>query len=267
MNREKEGIKVVILCGGFGSRLKEQTEVKPKPMVEIGRMPILWHIMKTYAHYGFHEFILCLGYKGEVIKEYFYNYEMLANDFTIELGTKSFEVHSNHSESGWKVTLVDTGLNAMTGARVKRIERLIDGDTFMLTYGDGVGDIDIDALLKFHRSHGKVMTVTGVHPPGRFGEMRANSSGIVTGFNEKPQVASGCISGGYFVCRNAIFDYLNDADDLVFEKEPMRRLVEDKQMMVYQHDGFWQPMDTHREYLLLNEMYENDQAPWVKWHE
>ena len=259
-------IKVVILCGGFGTRLKEETELKPKPMVKIGRMPILWHIMKTYAHYGFHEFILCLGYKAEVIKEYFYNYEVLSNDFTIELGTKNIEVHSNHSEGGWKITIVDTGLNAMTGARVKRIERFIDEDTFMLTYGDGVTDLDINKLLQYHKSHGKIGTVTGVHPPSpsRYGELSIHED-QVTSFIEKPRNQDNPINGGYFVFNRKIFRYLKNDDACIFEREPLENLSSDGELKVFQHKGFWQCMDTNRDYKYLNEMWGKGDAPWKVW--
>lgn len=257
-------MKVVILCGGFGTRLKEETELKPKPMLEIGRMPIVLHIMKTYAHYGFHEFILCLGYKAEVIKEYFYNYEVLSNDFTIELGTKNIEVHSNHSEGGWKITLVDTGLNAMTGARVKRIERFIDGDTFMLTYGDGVTDLDINKLLQYHKSHGKIGTVTGVHPPSRYGELTIHEDQVLS-FNEKQKKQNNSINGGYFVFNRKFFRYLKDDETCILEREPLEKLVSDGELKVFQHKGFWQCMDTNRDYKYLNEMWGKGNAPWKVW--
>ena len=257
-------MKVVILCGGFGSRLKEETELKPKPMVAIGRMPILWHIMKTYAHYGFHEFILCLGYKAEVIKEYFYNYEIMSNDFTIELGTKNIEVHSNHSEGGWKISLVDTGLNAMTGARVKRIERFIDEDTFMLTYGDGVTDLDINKLLAYHKSHGKIGTITGVHPPSQYGELMINKDQVLS-FNEKKKRQNNSINGGYFVFKKDFFRYLQDDDDCILEREPLEKLTSDGELKAFHHEGFWQCMDTNRDYKYLTELWESGRAPWKIW--
>ena len=257
-------MKVVILCGGFGTRLKEETGLKPKPMVEIGRVPILWHIMKTYAHYGFKEFILCLGYKAEVIKEYFYNYEVLSNDFTIELGTKNIEVHSKHSEGGWKITMVDTGLNAMTGARVKRIERFIDEDTFMLTYGDGVTDLDINKLLQYHKSHGKIGTVTGVHPPSRYGELTIQEDQVLS-FSEKQKKQNNSINGGYFVFNRKIFRYLKDDDACIFEREPLEKLASDGELKVFQHKGFWQCMDTNRDYKYLNEVWGKGNAPWKVW--
>ena len=258
------GIKTVILCGGKGSRLREETEVRPKPMVEIGGMPILWHIMKTYAAYGFNDFVLCLGYKGEMIKEYFYNYEMLSNDFTIELGTRNITVYPRHSEKGWKVTLADTGQEAMTGARVKRIEKYIDTDTFMLTYGDGVADINIKELIEFHRSHGRIGTVTGVVPPSRYGEL-ALSGDHVTGFTEKPEDGRAAISGGYFVFNRKMLEYLDDSDGCVFEKEPLRTLAGKEQLKVFEHKGFWQCMDTYRDYAFLKQLWEKGDAPWKKW--
>lgn len=260
-------MKVVILCGGYGTRIRDVTDNIPKPMIPIGNKPILWHIMKYYAGYGIKHFLLCLGYKSDVIKQFFLDYEANTNDFTITLGIeKRIDYHNEHPESDWLVTLAETGLNAMTGARVKKMERyLADEEHFMLTYGDGVGDIDIGKLIKYHRSHGKILTVTGVRPPGRFGELMNDQSGKVIEFNEKPQASEGRISGGFFVCRKEIFGYLNDREDLVFEREPMRKLVKEGQMMVYEHDGFWQPMDTNREYLLLNELYNSGKAPWVIW--
>jgi glucose-1-phosphate cytidylyltransferase len=258
-------MKVVILAGGFGTRIRDIAEEVPKPMIPIGPYPILWHLMKYYAYYGYKEFILCLGYRGNVIREFFLNYEAYTRDVTIELGnSSSLFFHNTHQELDWKVTLADTGLNAMTGARVAKIARYIGDEDFFLTYGDGLGDINLDALLAFHRSHGKVLTVTGVRPPGRFGELRS-VHGRVTEFNEKPQATGGRISGGFFVASNKIFDYLSYGDDLVFEEEPMRRLVAEGNLMVFEHDGFWQPMDTSREYQLLNSMFLSGGAPWVRW--
>ena len=260
-------MKVVILCGGYGTRIRGVADDLPKPMIPVGRYPILWHVMKYYAQRGHRDFVLCLGYKGQAIKEFFLNYEALTRDFTITFGQeKTLEFHSSHDEADWRVTLADTGLAAMTGARIRRIRRYVAGEpTFMLTYGDSLGDVDLDALVAFHRSHGRVLTVTGVRPPGRFGELMADANGCVTEFNEKPQATGGRISGGFFVCRREIFDYLDDREDLVFEQEPIRRLVDDRQMMVYEHEGFWQPMDTHREYQLLNALFDSGNAPWVVW--
>jgi len=261
-------MKTVILCGGYGTRIREVAENLPKPMIPVGEYPILWHIMKYYAHYGHTDFVLCLGYKSEVIKNYFLNYGAKPTDLLVTIGGEIPPMErAKTDEDGWKIALAETGLNAMTGARVKRIREYIGEDeNFMLTYGDGVGDIDIDALLQFHLAHGKIATVTGVHPPGRFGELEYNpETKQAEGFNEKPQVSGGRINGGFFVLNRAVFDYLSDDENLIFEQEPIRKLVSDGQMQVFEHDGFWQPMDTSREYSLLNEMYQKKQAPWVKW--
>jgi len=257
-------MKVVILCGGRGTRIRDVAEDIPKPMIPIGSYPILWHIMKTYAHYGFHEFIVCLGYKAGLIKEYFYNYEVLSNDVTIELGTKNIEIHSNHSEKGWKITLVDTGMNAMTGARVKKIERFIDEDTFLLTYGDGVTDLDINKLLQFHKSHGKIGTVTGVHPPSQYGELTIHEDQVLS-FNEKQKKQNNSINGGYFVFNSTFFQYLKDDDTCVLEREPLEKLALDEELKVFQHKGFWQCMDTNRDYKYLNEKWEKGNALWMVW--
>lgn len=258
-------MKVVILAGGYGTRIRDVADDIPKPMIPIGPYPILWHIMKSYAHFGHKEFIVCLGYKGQVIKEFFLNYEAYTRDFTISFGRSSgLAYHNDHDESDWKVTLADTGIRSMTGARISRIRKYVADQDFMLTYGDGVGDVDIEKLLAFHKSHGKILTVTGVRPPGRFGEMLGEADGLLVEFNEKPQAAAGRISGGFFVASPRLFDYLEDREDLVFEQEPINQLVVDRQLMMYEHDGFWQPMDTSREYQLLNSLYENGNAPWVR---
>ena len=257
-------MKVVILCGGFGTRLREETEIRPKPMVEVGGKPILWHIMKTFAHHGFNEFILCLGYKGDVIKNYFLNYQYLNNDFTIELGTGKIETHNNHDEEGWRVTLVDTGQNAMTGARVKRVEPYIDGDRFMLTYGDGVTDLDVNDLLNFHQASGKIGTVTGVSPPSHYGELAIAGEQVVS-FQEKPQTQDSFISGGYFVLNREFFQYLSDDQDCVLEREPLERLAQEGQLGVYTHRGFWQCMDTYRDYVYLNGLWDQGNAQWKVW--
>lgn len=257
-------MKVVILCGGMGTRLREETEIKPKPMVEIGGMPILWHIMKTYASYGFNEFILCLGYKAEVIKNYFYHYEMLSNDFTIELGVKKIEIHPRHSEHGWKITLLDTGQNTMTGSRVKQVEKFIDGDIFMLTYGDGVTDLDIRGLLSFHEGHGKIGTVTGVFPPSRYGELLINKDHVIS-FSEKPSTNNNSINGGYFVFSRKFFSYLKDDEQCILERDPLERLAKDGELKVFHHRGFWQCMDTYRDYKFLNDIWERGNPPWRKW--
>ena len=260
-------MKVVILCGGFGTRIRDVAQDIPKPMIPLGTYPILWHIMKYYYCTGYDEFVLCLGHKSNVIKDFFRNYEMHTSDYTITLGSKDPIVfHNNQPQLHWKVTLAETGLNTMTGARIKRVHKYLTKEAnFMLTYGDGVGDVDLEKLVKFHLSHGKILTVTGVRPPGRFGELMNDQNGKVTEFNEKPQASGGRISGGFFVCRKEIFNYLDDRENLVFEQEPMRALVKDEEMMVYEHDGFWQPMDTSRDYMLLNSLYEQGNAPWVIW--
>ena len=258
-------MKVVILCGGAGTRLREETEIKPKPMVEIGGMPILWHIMKTYAHYGFNEFILSLGYKGDIIKSYFYNYEMLSNDFTVELGTKNMEIYPRHSENGWKITLVNTGSRSMTGTRVKRIEKFIGSDDiFMLTYGDGVTDLNIKELLDFHRSHGKIGTVTGVFPPSQYGELTILEN-QVTSFSEKKKEQNTSISGGYFVFNKEFFRYLRAEEDCILEKEGLKRLAFEGELKVFPCKGFWQCMDTYRDYKYLNELWEKGSPPWKIW--
>ena len=260
-------MKTVILCGGYGTRIRDVAENLPKPMIPIGNYPILWHIMKYYSSFGFNDFVLCLGYKSDVIKNFFYNYEINSTDFTIKLGDRNNIIrHNKHDEEDWIITMVETGLNAMTGARVKRIEKYVGNDDyFMLTYGDGVGDIDIENLLAFHKAHGKIATLTGVYPPGRFGELMIGKEKNVISFNEKPQVSGGRINGGFFMFSREIFQYLNNNENLVLEQEPMKKLVADNQLMVFEHDGFWQPMDTSREYALLNQLYNNKKAPWIKW--
>lgn len=260
-------MKVVILAGGYGTRIRDVADDIPKPMIQIGPYPIIWHIMKLYACYGHKDFILCLGYKGNVIKDFFLNYEAYTRDFTIDfVDNQKLTYHGEHkNESNWKITLVDTGMHTMTGGRISRIRNYLDGDQeFMLTYGDGISDVDIQSLFEFHRAHGKILTVTGVRPPGRFGEMMGGDDGKIFEFNEKPQTEAGRISGGFFVTNTKLFDYLDDSQDLVFEQEPIRQLVKDGQMMMYKHDGFWQPMDTAREYKLLNSIYESGNAPWEK---
>lgn len=233
-------------------------------MIPIGRYPILWHIMKWYAKFGHKEFVICLGHKGQIIKSFFLDYEAHTRDITLTLGnTGGIAFHSDHDESDWRITLADTGLNAMTGARIRRIRKYVEGEEFMVTYGDGVSDVDLDKLVAFHRGHGKVLTVTGVRPPGRFGELEASRAGVVSGFNEKPQATGGRISGGYFVASSKLFEYLDDNESLVFEKGPLESLVRDQQLMMFEHDGFWQPMDTSREYQLLNALYAEGNAPWV----
>jgi len=258
-------MKVVILCGGLGTRLKEETEFRPKPMVHIGNRPILWHIMKIYAHYGFRDFILCLGYKGEMIKEYFYNYEALNSDFTIELGdSKNIEIYSNYKEKGWRVTLVDTGNKALKGARLKKVENYIDEDLFMLTYGDGVADININSLLAFHKSHNKLVTVTGVNQASRFGELQVKGNKVVK-FAEKQEVSTASISGGFFVCNKGIFDYLTYDDNCDLEIGTLETIANEGQLMVYKHKGFWVCMDTLRDVEYLNKLWNEEEAKWKIW--
>ncbi len=257
-------MKVVILAGGYGTRIRDVADDIPKPMIPIGPYPILWHIMKSYAYFGHKEFIVCLGYKGQVIKDFFLNYEAYTRDFTISFGSGAVVYHNNHDESDWKVTLADTGIRSMTGTRISRIRDYVGNEDFMLTYGDGVSDVNMEHLLAFHKSHGKILTVTGVRPPGRFGEMVGDAGGQVIEFNEKPQASAGRISGGFFVASPRLFDYLDDREDLVFEQGPIRQLVKEQQLMMFEHDGFWQPMDTSREYKLLNSLYEEGDAPWVR---
>jgi glucose-1-phosphate cytidylyltransferase len=261
-------MRTAILCGGFGTRIRDVAEDVPKPMIPIGGLPILWHLMKYYASWNHQNFVLALGYRGHVVRQFFLNYEAYTNDFTINLGRDAQpRFHTTHPENGWQVTMAETGLTAMTGARVAKMKKyLVEEGDFFLTYGDGLGDVDLDKLLAFHRSHGKIMTVTGVHPPGRFGELEYDRSGHVTGFNEKPQVSTGRISAGFFVCRPQLFDYLDPKDDgLVFEREPMDQLVRDRELMMYEHDGFWHPMDTYRDYKFLNELHDKGEAPWRRW--
>ena len=259
-------MKVVILCGGQGTRLREETEFRPKPLVLVGDRPVVWHIMKLFSNAGLREFVLCLGYRGNMIKEYFLNYEAMPNDFTICLGKQnSIDYHDAHQEQDFRVSLAETGLNTMTGGRLKRVARYIDSDTFMLTYGDGLADVDIPALLDFHRSHGKIGTVTTVRPVSRFGILDVEGDGSVSKFAEKPQ-ADGWASAGFFVFNRKIFDYLEDeSDDCILERRPLERLSADGELMAYRHDGFFFAMDTFREYQYLNELWANGNAPWKLW--
>ena len=259
-------MKVVILCGGKGTRLHEETEFRPKPMLPIGNRPILWHIMKIYAAQGHKDFVLCLGYKGEVIREYFRNYLWMASDVTLGLGrAPSVTFHGAHGEEDWNVTLVDTGAETMTAGRIQQIERYVDGDDFLLTYGDGVGNVDINAALAFHHQHGRMLTLTAVHPPGRFGELGLRDGDTVHSFNEKPQVETGWINGGFFVASRRIFGRLANTEKVMLEQEPMRQLAAEGQLMAFRHTGFWQPMDTYTEYALLNRLWQENRAPWRTW--
>jgi glucose-1-phosphate cytidylyltransferase len=258
-------MKVIILCGGQGTRLREETEFRPKPLVEVGGRPILWHVMKLYAHYGFRDFVLGLGYRGNMIKEYFLNYEAMNNDFTICLGQRnSITHHDAHREQDFFVTLADTGLDAMTGSRVKQVERYIDGDTFMVTYGDNVTDLDMAALLEFHHSHGCLATVTTVRPFSPFGHLELDATGHVVDFTEKPQL-QGRANAGFFVFNRRVFDYLSAEPECILESQPLQRLARDGELMAYRHDGFFYKMDTHKEYLYLNELWSGGEAPWAKW--
>lgn len=267
-NQRDKNIPVVILCGGMGTRIRDVSDNIPKPMIQIGGKPILWHIMKIYGYYGYNKFILCLGYKGEIIKDFFLNYYAMVNDVTVNLSKPNGCIyHNNRDLENWQVTMVDTGVNTMTGGRVARIERyLANQETFMLTYGDGVADINISKLLKFHKTHGKLVTVTGVHPSSRFGEMAVGQNGLVTSFAEKPQVSEGRINGGFFVLhRDFIKKYLNESDDLILEQFPITKCAIDGQIMSFNHNGYWQPMDTYREYEILNHLWSNSKAPWKVW--
>ena len=261
-------MKTIILCGGMGSRIRDVNENIPKPMMPIGSQPILWHIMKIYSACGFNEFIICLGYKGQVIKEFFINYYSMVNDITIDLSApNAIKYHDSDSREDWRITLADTGVDTMTGARVARIKKYIDNDeNFMLTYGDGLADIDIRALVEFHKSHGKMVTVTSVHPAGRFGEMELSKDNRVKSFAEKPQVSEGRINGGFFVMRREFIDrYLSEKSDLILERSPLSQCAKDGELVSFNHDGYWQPMDTYREYQILNKLWTEGNAPWKIW--
>jgi glucose-1-phosphate cytidylyltransferase len=259
--------KAVILCGGLGTRLREETEYRPKPLVPIGDRPILWHIMKTYAAFGVTDFILALGYKGEMIKDFFLNYEALVSDFTIDLGAKSITpLDATHDEADWRITLVDTGQATQTGGRLKRLQHLLeDEDRFLLTYGDGVSDVDLGALVQFHERSGCAVALTGVRPLARFGELMTSGDHVVR-FVEKPPSGDAWINGGYFVMTPRVFDYL-DGDETILERQPMERLAKERQLAVFKHDGYWQCMDTYRDMLLLSEAWASGRAPWKRWQD
>ncbi len=260
-------MKVVILAGGLGTRLSEETLLKPKPMVEIGDRPVLWHIMKIYSYYGFKDFVVCLGYKGETIKSYFYNYEILNNNFTIELGDhKTLEIHHSHNEVGWRITLVDTGKQALKGARIKKVQKYLDDDLFMVTYGDGVADINLKDLLKFHREHGRIGTVAGMRPPSRFGELVVKGHQVLS-FTEKPQLSEGLINGGFFVFDHRIFNYLSEDDTCDFEIGPLEQVARDGQLMVYDFKGQWACMDTLRDVNYLEKLWKENKAFWKVWND
>jgi len=258
-------MKVLILAGGYGTRISEESDYKPKPMVEIGGKPILWHIMKIYSYYGYNDFIVLLGYKGYYIKEYFANYFLHQSDVTIDLKSGEMQIHKNSSEP-WRVTLLDTGLDTMTGGRVKRARKYVQNETFMLTYGDGVGNINIKKLVAFHKKHKGYITVTSVQPDGRFGALDIGENNEVKAFIEKPKGDGGWINAGFFVCEPEIFDYI-EGDDTIFEKEPLQRLAKDKQLYTYKHTGFWRPMDTLRDKRELEKLWKSSVAPWKVWND
>ncbi len=257
-------MKAVILCGGQGTRMREETEYRPKPLVDIGGKPILWHIMKQYAHFGVRDFVLCLGYRGAMIKDYFLNYEAMNNDFTICLGRQNaIAYHDEHQEQDFNVTLADTGADSMTGGRVARVARFLSGDRFMVTYGDGVADLNIGKLLEFHQSHGKLATISTMRPTSRFGILDVADDGMVRQFVEKPQL-DGWASCGFFIFEKKVLDYLS-GDDCVLEREPLERLAHERQLVAFRHEGFFFAMDTYREFMHLNELWNSGQAPWKVW--
>lgn len=256
-------MKVVLLAGGLGTRISEETSTRPKPMVEIGGKPILWHIMKIYSHYGFNDFVVCLGYKGYVIKEYFANYFLHTSDVTFDMANNKMEVHQNYSEP-WKVTLVDTGADTMTGGRLKRVKDYVGNETFMMTYGDGVSNVDIAELVKFHKSHGKDATLTSTQPSGRFGALNLNSKEEVISFQEKPAGDGSWINAGFFVLEPSVFKYL-DGDDTIWERKPLESLASTNELVAYKHHDFWQPMDTLRDKNHLEELWSTGKAPWKLW--
>jgi glucose-1-phosphate cytidylyltransferase len=255
-------LKAVILAGGFGTRISEETQLKPKPLIEIGGMPLLWHIMKIYSHYGINDFVICCGYKGYMIKEYFANYSLHNSNITFDLKENSTQVHSSDVEP-WKITLVDTGLNTMTGGRLKKVKEFLDDESFCFTYGDGLSDVNIKELIDFHKNQKTLATVTGVRPPGRFGAMSI-SNNKVTKFQEKPEGDGDWINGGFFVLEPKIFDYLVD-DKTIWEREPLEKLSSDNQLSSYLHSGFWQPVDTIRDKNNLEELWKSTKIPWKKW--
>jgi glucose-1-phosphate cytidylyltransferase len=257
-------MKIILLAGGLGTRLSEETVLKPKPMVEIGGMPMLWHIMKIYASYGYNDFAIALGYKGDIVKEFFANYKQHKSDMVINLRSGERNFHNTLAED-WTVGLYNTGESTLTGGRLLRLKKLFNpGDTFMLTYGDGVADVDINSLVKFHKSHGKIATLTAVRPPARFGSIEMNNDGIISEFKEKPQIGEGWINGGFFVFNYEVFDYLEN-DETILEREPLENLTKDRQLLAYQHQDFWQCMDTIRDRDYLNSIWQEGDAPWKKW--
>ena len=257
-------MKVIILAGGLGTRLSEETELKPKPMVEIGGKPILWHIMKIYSHWGFDDFIVLTGYKSHVIKDYFINYYARYSDITVNMADNSVEIHRSRTEP-WKVTMLYTGQDTMTGGRIKKAQSYIGNESFMLTYGDGVADIDIAKLVQCHKESKKTVTMTAVQPSGRFGALVIKEDNLITSFMEKPKGEESWINGGFFVCQPEIFDYIPERDDIIFEKAPLENLSKDNKLNAYKHEGFWKPMDTLRDKLELTDMWQNEKAPWAVW--
>ncbi len=255
-------MKAVILAGGLGTRISEETSSKPKPMIEIGGMPILWHIMKIYSSYGINDFVICCGYKGYMIKEYFANYSLHMSDVTIDMNDNSIEVHQKSVEP-WKITLVDTGIDSMTGGRLRRVKKFVEDDTFCFTYGDGLGDINISELVNFHKEKKKIVTVTAVQPPGRFGSLEIDGDDV-TNFKEKPSGDGNWINGGFFILEPKVFDYIND-DSIVWEKYPLEKLASERQLNVYKHKQFWHPLDTLRDKKYLEELWDSNKAPWKTW--
>ena len=257
-------MKAVILAGGLGTRISEETTVRPKPMVEIGGKPILWHIMKTYSAHGIHDFVICCGYKGYVIKEYFANYYRHRSDLTVDMANNTISYLKNHAEP-WKVTLIDTGMDTLTGGRIKRVQEYLGDEPFMLTYGDGVGDVNISELVSFHQQHGKLITMTSVQPEGRFGALAIDVNNNIISFQEKPKGDGSWINAGFFVCQPEVLEYINQGDSTIFEREPLEKLAKERQLVTYKHHGFWKPMDTLRDKTQLEEMIEAGNAPWIKW--
>lgn len=257
-------MKVLLLAGGFGTRLAEETELRPKPMVEIGGKPILWHIMKSYSHYGFNDFVVLLGYKGFFIKEYFANYFLHQSDITIDIKNGDIEILNNSSEP-WKITLLDTGINSMTGGRIKRAQQIVGHERFMLTYGDGLSNIDINELVRFHESHGKTVTISAAQPEGRFGALDIQDDHRISNFMEKPKGDGGWVNAGFFVCEPNVFDYITDGDKTVFEQEPLKKLANDNELYSFRHSGFWKPMDTLRDKQALESLWDDQTAPWKVW--